>query len=424
LLYYLELFFEKQGLSLMHRIIIAAVLLFYSIQIVGLLISNKEFLRQDDPYEQAMVGKSMLQGNGIRFHGKPYVILPPGLSAAVGGVDLLVHNLEWSGKIVSLFSFLSCLFLLRQISSFFFLEKRFIFLPVILFATNSNIMISATNGRSESLFTLTFLGLVYITVISNRKPSAVASIIFAFLWAFFYYIRPEGLVIGGVLFLWLMWEKHSSLSGAGRLLLIPALVLLLIIPYLLFLKQNTGRWQLSGKSYINLVMGELNSPYQKGEPVSERTDPRYLITDRVMDNPRTAKSFTEYWGEPENDIVARIPHNLFNLGKAYWFSFSLVGIILWVWGMTQFNVHENAFLVSVMSTILLYAIFFILLRSVATYHWIVFIYVAAGLQALEHRLKAYRDVKFSLLWIYALTALIVIFQMRSVLKSSYLLLLS
>jgi hypothetical protein len=402
------------------------LLSFYTLSLIIELFSNMEFLKHDDPYEQAMVGKSMWTGNGIQLNGKPYIILPPGLSAAVGGVDLVVNELEWSGKFVTLVSFFSSLFLLYHISHFFFKERLFTFISVILFATNSNIIINATNGRSESLFTLIFLVLTYLTLkFSQRERVSIRGILlFSILWAFLYYTRPEGLIVGGILWLWMAWNKRLNLRHHLIILISPLLFLSLIFPYLLFLKEQTGRWQLSGKTYINLVMGELKSPYQTGEKFTMQTNPRYLINDRVADDPFLAKSVQEYWNEPDNDILARIPHNLLHLGTVYWFSFSVVGIGLCIWGAVKLSVHENLFLITAISVVLLYVIFFILPRSVAMYHWVVCVYLAAGLKAwklfLETRLKG----KMETLLIYAPLVLLVVYQMRSVLKTSYLFLFS
>ncbi len=408
------------------KILCSGLLVLYVGLLFLQLISNKDFYQHDDSFEQAMVGRSLWEGNGIQLNGHPYVVLPPGLSVIIGGMDLIVKDLEWSGKAATLASFFVCLFLIYRIASFFFKEDLFIFITVILFAANSNTLINAINGRSESLFTAVCLGLVYITL-RWRDPaygSVLKMLMFAVLWAFLYYVRPEGFVAGGILFLWILWYRRFSWRKNMLLFLAPPVFFIFIFPYLLFLKESTGRWQLSGKTYINLVMGELKSPYQTGLLFDEHTAPRYFVADQVTGNPLLAKGFGEYWNEPDNDIIGRIPHNLFRLGTVYGLTFSMAGLLLCFWGSRIFSRPENMFLLSSISVVLLYVIFFILPRSVAIYHWVICIYLAAGLKAWELFLESRLKNKSKDLLFYAPLALLVLYEIRSVLKTSYLYLLT
>ncbi len=69
--------------------------LFFSgilILIIFKSINDTDYIREKDPYEYAMVGKSIWQGDGLSLEGIPYVIHPPGFSVIAGGFNLLFNH--------------------------------------------------------------------------------------------------------------------------------------------------------------------------------------------------------------------------------------------------------------------------------------------------------------------------------------------
>ncbi|MBL7996395.1 hypothetical protein JNM05_13590 [bacterium] len=300
------------------------------------------------------------------------------------------------------------------LSLFFIEDKKYAGLSVMLFAANSNILINAVSGYSESLFTLIFLTMGWMTLQlrKQKKTARILLFVFAILWAWLYYIKPEGLLTGGIFFLWIVLADRTQDYLTW---IVPIIVLILVFPYMYFLKEHTGRWQLSGKTYANLVMGELNSPYQTG--IDNRTkDDRYYINDRTASNPTLSYGFASYWYEKENDILLRIPVNVVKWIKTYWQTFSIIGIVLGVWGIVSLKRQSSYFLITLMAPMAAYMIFFVLPRTIAMYHWIWIVFLMYGLKDLSFFIESKWKISYtdSLIWTAAI--LIAVYQMRDAIK--------
>lgn len=380
--------------------------------LISYSFTKKDYDNHNDPHEYAHLGKSLWSGEGLRYNNKVDVVLPPGLPIAIGAVDKVIDNLEWSGKIISIVSFFLSLFFLYKIAFFFICNKTYAWLSILLFSTNSNVLINATNGYSDSLFTFLFLTLVWLTIYFRRSSKAWSSGLFVILWSALYYVRPEGILVGLILFCWFLLGSKLELKVRW---LIPFVFIILIFPYLFFLKQYTSNWQISGKTYANLVLGELKSPYQNLQSVSNTNIPRYRIIESIWNDPSQAKTITEYLNEPENDIVQRIPKNLKDLFLVYWYGFSVIGIILIFMGLFNTEPEKRFFLLSLFLPMTVYLIFFILQRTVAIYHGLCIILITTGFIEME-RLLEIKLVKYKRLILGLTIAVLCLYQSRSVLK--------
>lgn len=379
--------------------------------LVMVAIVNQDFAKHNDPHEYAHLGKSIWSGEGLQYNGKPDVVLPPGFPIIIGAANTIIGDLEWSGKAVGLISFFICLFLIYEIS-ISLVNEKFALLPVLLFAANSNVLLSAGSGYSESIFTLCFLLLVWLTVKFRDTDGVWPSLLFMILWPVLYYIRPEGLIIGLILYGWFVFDSNSKRPFAW---LIPFVFLVLAFPYLFFLKQYTGNWQLSGKTYANLVLGELDSPYQNLTDQTNVILPRYLVIERIWNDPAEAKALGDYLKDPGNDIIHRLPQNLRSLVLIYWQSFSIVGILFMISGFVRMDSKKRTFLLSLFLPIGIYLLFFVMYRMVAIYHWMSVVFLTFGLiefqKMLETRLPKYKSLLFG-------TAIVILclYQMRSAVK--------
>jgi hypothetical protein len=369
----------------------------------------------NDAEDYAQIGISLWRGEGIRLNGMPDVILPPGFPAVVGLFNLFLGDPVWSGKIVCLLSFLLSVFLLFRVSFFFVNQIEFAWAILLLYASNSNSLFSASSGYSESLFTVIFLTMVWLVLIIKNDDRFVISrwMSFTILWALLYYIKPEGLIIGCILFIWLIWFKR--ISFLKKTWFIPLVFIILIFPYLFFLKEYTGTWQWSGKTYANLVMGELRGTYQRG--IDTRTpEDRYSINDKTVVDPSLSKGLVAYWNEKENDIFERIPVNLAHALNFYWFSLSVIGLILAFWGIWVSKKDLVFFLLSLMFPIAVYLIFFISARTLGIYHWIWAIYMVLGLQAVGSLIESRSNIRWAQLSVSLTVFLIALYQMRGAIK--------
>ncbi len=388
-------------------IVIGIIILFGLWYRLGLLDDN--YRKGYDPFEYAQLGTSIWSGYGIQFKHVPDVVLPPGFPIVVGLIDLIIEDPEWSGKIVGLCSFLLSLLLVYKIGNFLFEDIGLVWMLLLLFATNSNLLINASNGYSESLFTSVFLLMVWLSL--NHRSDLIQSVFFGFLWSWLYLIRPEGMIIGFILFVWMVCLKTRIIF----VILTPLIFVILILPYLYFLRENTGVWQFSGKTYLNLVMGELESPYQK-KTAGTATE-RYKIIDRTLADPSLSFGFMTYWQEPENDIFRRIPTNLGKLFMHYVWSFSIVGAALGFLGLFYVKKPYHYFLWLMLLPVLTYVIFFVLPRTVSVFHWIFMIGIVCGIDGLR-KLMIGRTMGQK--WIsgvpWFVGAVIMAYQFRSVIK--------
>lgn len=400
---------------MLSKIVVSLIASFLFILLIILSIHNQDFDKHNDPHEYAYLGKSIWSGEGLRYNNSPDVVLPPGLPIFIGAVNILIDDLEWSGKILGIVSFLLSMLFIYKIAFFFFTDKTYSALAVLLFATNSNLLINATNGYGDSLFTFVFLVLAWLTIAFKDSTGAWPSIMFMILWPVLYYIRPEGVIIGLILFCWFVFDSKPKKQFAW---LIPVAFAILIFPYLLFLKEYTGSWQLSGKTYLNLVMGELDSPYQKERSDKVITE-RYNIIDQTLADPSLSYGSGKYWGQPENDIFQRIPFNLIKWVKIYWLTFSIVGILLWIWGFYRFDRKNILFLLSLLLPACVYLIFFILPRTVAIYHWIGIIFIISGLRNMKLFIESKFHWKHADKLVWTVVILLSMYQIRSVAKVVY-----
>lgn len=391
--------------------ILASGFLIFSLLLI-LARRNTDYEKLNDPHEYAQIGQSIWNGDGIRYKGNTDVVLPPGYPMAAGALNKIYDDLEWNGKIISITSFLLSLFLFYRISFLFFYDTIRSLLAVLLFATHSNMLINATNGYSESFFILVFLSLTSVTLNARASPKMWTFVSFILLWPLLYYIRPEGLIVGLILYCWFIID--SKIQSQFKLL-IPVVFMILAFPYLFFLKQYTGSWQLSGKMYANLVLGELDSPYQKRQDQIHERLPRYQIVEHIHKDPSKAKTLSEYLKEPENDILQRIPSNLKSLFLVFWNSFSLIGISFLIVGFTRMDFNKKTFLLSLCFPIMIYILFFIVHRMITIYHWVFVFFLASGLIEYEKMLES-RVPKYKKL-IFAITiVLLCLYQIRSAIK--------
>lgn len=379
---------------------------FQAIVVALLLLIQKP--NSKDPYEYSQIAVSLFRGEGIQYRYVADVILPPGFPFLIGGFNWIVSNPEMNGKIVCVFSFFLSVVLFFLICQRFFKNDVWAFASVVIYSMNSNVLVNATNGYSESLFTAIFLWIVLLVLKNSGTSNLSLSIKFALLWGFLYYIRPEGIVIGAILFVWFFYHRPIL-----QQLIIPIITLILIFPYIFFLKENTGYWQVSGKTFVNLTMGELQSPYQSG---IESEEQRYKIIAQTLNNPTLSKGIVEYMKESSQDLIARLPHNFKRLFEVYWNSFSLLGLLCFGIGFFNFTLKENIFTVSLLFPVLIYVLFFVLYRTIAIYHWIWVIYIVNGVIAIGHGLKKKFPEKNSTWPIAVLLIALSVYQFRSVLK--------
>ncbi len=357
-----------------------------------------------DAFFYAKLGESIWGGMGIAMWDSPYVVLPPGFPILIGAVDQVLCDLAWSGKIVGILAFFGSIYCFRAISVEILKESKWVNFSLILFSLNSGILLNSVSGYSESCFIVVFL-IMMLHFFRSSSVGWIQVLGTSVLWSLLYYIKPEGLIIGGIIYVLLVSKFRNNVF----VYLIPIVTFVLIFPYLLFLKNYTSNWQISGKTYVNLVFGELEGPHQKA--VEGEYPNRYYIADLVGNDPLLAKDPADYWKDPHNDLMKRVFVNWRKLGSQWSDAFSWIGIALGLLGV-YFSRNNHWWIVIL--PIFVYLIFFILQRSLTTYYWIWIVLMTIGLKEMQARLNArwpnLRYVQWSVI------VLLCVFNMRSVLK--------
>jgi hypothetical protein len=165
--------------------------------------------------------------------------------------------------------------------------------------------------------------------------------------------------------------------------MVPIVAIALAFPYVIFLKEHTGQWQVSGKVYANLVLGELKSPYRTkgGESTS---NVRYRIIAATHRDPTRSGGIATYLKDGDReDITDRILPNLTTLFRTYWFAVSPVGLGLLVAGFVTLRHSLRPLFLVLLLFILGYALFFVSYRVLASFHWILAIFIAGGIRCIR-----------------------------------------
>lgn len=404
-------------LLLISTIIFVVIVLFIMIR---QSIQDTEYIRENDPYDYAKVGESIWNGNGIALNGKAYVLMPPGFPVIAGGFNVIFQNPEISVKFSSILFWIFNIFLFYYLLGFFFREKKYKLIGVLLYAGNSIMILTTAAGRIEPVF-LSFLLLFVIMLIiktTENKPEFISRVYvlsLAVVASVLYYLRPEGLWIAAVLWIVFIFQiKLPVIKKTAYSVIYSAGIIIMISPYVFFLKNHTGRWQLSGKAYANLVMGEMESPYQSAKYGEKEIPYRYTIIERIINNPDVARSPGEYFSESANKIYERIIPNLKSLAISLWFSYSIIGIPLIIFGLLKIPFDHQIWIWGVLSAFGIYLLFFILNRFIAMYQPFFIVMMIGGMIAVAEQVKKTFLALWSEIVIYVLTGLLTVYQLRHI----------
>ncbi|MCB0834025.1 MAG: hypothetical protein KDC45_11225 [Bacteroidetes bacterium] len=364
--------------------------------------------RDNDPFEYAWLGESLVAGNGLQFQGTPDVILPPGFPFLVSVFGLLSKNLGVAVRLASLSGFLLCLLAFYKATNVMF--GLFISrLSLVLFCGSSGVLINAVSGYADSLFAGLMWLLVWL-IAPIRRRSIFTDASFVTVWWMTFLTKPEGFLVGLLLIgFYLINQKARLFRGS----IMAICFCILIFPYVYFLRATTGYWQLSGKSYANIVLGELDSPYQTGGGF---VNARYDIIPAIQENPTNALPVGSYMNDPRNDLVTRIPSNVINLLKILVNQISVLGLLVILIGFKYLPLSSRWMLLGLCTPLILYSVFFYQPRLVSMYHGVFMILIASGLFNIKERLSDFKRYPISLIVFPSITVVIILYLIRSAVK--------
>ncbi len=216
-----------------------------------------------DSVNYMAAGTNLLRhGRYETLEGTPEVLFPPGYPLLIGLVDLLVHDPESAGRLVSATLSLATVPLLYWVGSL--AGGRILsFWSALLLALLPLRAMTSVRVLSGSTYLFSALCAVALWLLwrraaaeGRRGRALLCATGSGLLLGGAYLTRPEGLLVGltllaaGLLLPSPIPRRirfHGSIATAAALAAVMA-------PYVLFLHQNTGEWTISGKVAYNRAM--------------------------------------------------------------------------------------------------------------------------------------------------------------------------
>jgi 4-amino-4-deoxy-L-arabinose transferase-like glycosyltransferase len=209
------------------------------------------------------LGKNLIEYGRYVF-GENYnmgVFFPPGYPAVLGIINLFFNDLFFSAKLVSFIA--SCMTILLS----YFIGKELYnseagLFAALVYALYPVILIISVDTYSDALFFCLQLLSIYIFIISLRNNKLYLFILLGVSIAASFLTRPEGLFllflpvfqVFGVFNKKMHFNKKYLLKAA----LISSVFILIISPYMIFVKNYTGKFSMSGKANVSMILGELS----------------------------------------------------------------------------------------------------------------------------------------------------------------------
>jgi len=215
----------------------------------------------NDGCSYALTAKSLVEGKGYTYLGKPNVLFPPAYPFLIAAVYTFDKNIESSATSAAMISWVLTVIPVYLIALLLFGENfvaRILLMLTLVLSPEFNR--NAGRVLSETTFILLFYTALFFFILfhmKTKKPKVIHNAIIGSIFALSFLARPEGFVVMAFAVLYLLLFKPEKfkirLIHAGIIVLS---FLIVASPYLFFLKKHTGSWQLSGRAGITLIGGE------------------------------------------------------------------------------------------------------------------------------------------------------------------------
>jgi len=246
-------------------------LLLFIIVIIGTVLRIMKFGDSTlvmDSVVYSRLGKNLIESGRYAF-GENYnmgVFFPPGYPVFIGMLDLLLNDLFLSARLVSLIAGIITIVVVYLIGKELYDKESGLFSAFIYAFYPLTILISI-DAYSDSLYLLFVFLTIYIFIIFKKKNNISTAIQLGVVTALAYLTRSEGLFYLLLPLLAITGFFNDKESGSKRRYIINFLVVSLLfsicsLPYLLFLKDYTGKFTISGKSNISILLGELSGEHE------------------------------------------------------------------------------------------------------------------------------------------------------------------
>ena len=265
-----------------------------------------------DTVVYSRLGKNLIEFGRYTF-GENYnmgIFFPPGYPIFVGLMDLVFNDLFFSAKIVSFVSSGLSIFLSYLIGKELYDVRSGLF-AALLFAVYPVIILLSVQGYADAPFIFLLLLSIYMFIRSLKVDRIFMYALLGVVFSITFLVRPEGLFILILPSLQLFGIFSNRFSFDKKYLpkisLIFLLFVLLISPYMLLLKDYTGKFTLSGKGNVSMILGEFGGDNKYHEIVNAPDN----LYDRAAFSLNEDKTQLRAWGKEINfsliDYVKKDP---------------------------------------------------------------------------------------------------------------------
>lgn len=222
-----------------------------------LLYERLLYIDPDEGY-YLILARNLIAGNGYTFNGLPNVVFPPFLPILIAFFYLICQDFQFSLIFITAIS--GCLL---GIISYKIAQKKFsslspvlcAFLVLFIHQLNAFLPIYQTPyvqvlyRGSDILNCFLILTSIFFIIVLVEKDKNIFAILAGSFFALSYLTRPEGILLFLMIFICLVFLKILSLISISykKIFIFFLVFLLFISPYILYLKNTTGKWNLSGK---------------------------------------------------------------------------------------------------------------------------------------------------------------------------------
>ncbi|NNM03822.1 MAG: hypothetical protein HKO65_01865 [Gemmatimonadetes bacterium] len=239
--------------------------------------------------EYCRLAENLIGGKGyVGIFGGPHVFFPPLFPWLIGAVSFVVHDFETSARVVSLLSGCGIVWAVWGISRRLF-SAHVAIVAAVFAAIHPTLVAFSVSAYVEPLYTFLVLTGTYgaMGFVQDRsRRSLMAS---GVCWGLAYLTRPEAIVGGvmaaGCVALFVYFRERRLFSAARSGAVMGGGMLLLCIPYVIWLSSSAGGFRWEGKSGANSL---INERVQQGMPYGEAT--RGLGGEGGQDGPFLALS--------------------------------------------------------------------------------------------------------------------------------------
>jgi 4-amino-4-deoxy-L-arabinose transferase-like glycosyltransferase len=247
------------------------------------------------------LGKNLVEYGRYTF-GENYnmgVFFPPGYPLFIGLLNLIVRDLFVSAKLISLISSSITIVLSYLVGKELYNKESGLF-AAFVYALYPVILMVSVDAYSDALFFCFLLLSIYLFLVSLKKDNYLISALIGISLAVTYLTRPEGQFLLLLPLLQIFGVFSDKLSFNRKYLIKTGFIFLIfgliISPYILFLKNYTGKFSPTGKANISILLGELSDDLEYHEVVNSPDN----LYDRAAFALTKDKSELQGWNRREN----------------------------------------------------------------------------------------------------------------------------